>query len=61
MFIAGICVESDVSALDYRDYQEIRVQENVEKLEMGNIPRSITVILEDDLVDKTKPGDRVII
>ena len=43
----------------YRDIQEIRVQEQVDKLELGNIPRSITVILMDDLVDTCKAGDRV--
>ncbi|KAJ1564122.1 DNA helicase mcm9, partial [Cladochytrium tenue] len=42
-----------------RDYQEIKVQEQVTKLAIGNIPRAITVILENDLVDTCKPGDDV--
>jgi DNA helicase MCM9 len=43
------------------DYQEVRVQENVQKLEMGSIPRSITVVLLHDLVDTCKAGDDVVI
>ncbi|KAJ3381019.1 DNA helicase mcm9 [Entophlyctis sp. JEL0112] len=42
-----------------RDYQEIKVQEQVTKLELGTIPRSIIVLLEDDLADSCKPGDDV--
>mmetsp|Transcript_20945 Transcript_20945/g.37100 ORF Transcript_20945/g.37100 Transcript_20945/m.37100 type:complete len:851 (+) Transcript_20945:172-2724(+) len=43
------------------DYQEIKVQEQVQKLGMGSIPRSITVLLLHDLVDKCKAGDDVVI
>jgi DNA helicase MCM9 len=42
-----------------KDYQEIKVQEQVAKLDIGNIPSSISVILEDDLVDSVQPGDDV--
>eukprot|EP00842_Homolaphlyctis_polyrhiza_P004468 jgi/Hompol1/5021/HPOL_004104-RA len=42
-----------------KDYQEIKVQEQVTKLAMGTIPRAISVILEDDLVDMCKAGDDV--
>jgi DNA replicative helicase MCM subunit Mcm2 (Cdc46/Mcm family) len=42
-----------------KDFQEIKVQEQVHQLSLGTIPRSITVILEDDLVDSVKPGDDV--
>ncbi|KAJ1332903.1 hypothetical protein BSLG_008530 [Batrachochytrium salamandrivorans] len=42
-----------------KDYQEIKVQEQVTKLAMGTIPRSIVVILEDDLVDECKAGDDI--
>lgn len=54
-------VENPNEFQNCKDYQEIRVQEQVAKLAIGNIPRSITVILEDDLVDTCKPGDELII
>ncbi|XP_054425857.1 DNA helicase MCM9 isoform X2 [Pteronotus mesoamericanus] len=40
-----------------RDYQEIKIQEQVQRLSVGSIPRSMKVILEDDLVDTCKSGD----
>jgi DNA replicative helicase MCM subunit Mcm2 (Cdc46/Mcm family) len=42
------------------DYQEIRVQEQIGKLGIGTVPRSITVVLEDGLVDTCKAGDDLI-
>ena len=44
-----------------RDYQEVRIQEQVHRLTVGSIPRSITLVLQDDLVDRCKPGDDVTI
>jgi DNA helicase MCM9 len=44
-----------------RDYQEIKIQEHVSKLGVGSIPRSLVVILSDDLVDTPKAGDDVTI
>ncbi|XP_038217935.1 DNA helicase MCM9-like [Zerene cesonia] len=44
-----------------KDYQEIKIQEQVNKLSIGTIPGSMWVVLEDDLVDSCKPGDDVII
>ncbi|XP_026943449.1 DNA helicase MCM9 isoform X3 [Sagmatias obliquidens] len=40
-----------------RDYQEIKIQEQVQRLSVGSIPRTMKVILEDDLVDSCKSGD----
>ncbi|KAH9094394.1 hypothetical protein Ae201684P_017002 [Aphanomyces euteiches] len=43
------------------DYQMIKLQEQVSKLGVGSIPRSIMVILEGSLVDNVKAGDDVVV
>jgi DNA replication licensing factor MCM3 len=47
----GFCV--------YKDYQEIMVQELPERAPTGQLQRSVKVVLQNDLVDKVKPGDRI--
>ena len=39
------------------DYQELRVQDIVQRLSVGMVPRAITVMLQDDLVEACVPGD----
>ncbi|WRX14046.1 MCM domain - like 3 [Theobroma cacao] len=52
------CVENTAVC---HDYQEIKIQESTQVLGVGVIPRSILVILQDDLVDIVKAGDDVIV
>jgi DNA replicative helicase MCM subunit Mcm2 (Cdc46/Mcm family) len=40
--------------------QEIKIQEQVQKLTMGVIPRSILAVLQDDLVDSCLAGDDIV-
>lgn len=42
----------------FRDFQILYLQEPPERTPIGLLPRSVEVILMDDLCDKVKPGDR---
>lgn len=44
---------------EFIDWQGLTVQELPEELSSGKIPRSIDCILQHDLVDTIRPGDRV--
>ncbi|MEM1545891.1 MAG: minichromosome maintenance protein MCM [Candidatus Methanomethylicia archaeon] len=43
----------------YIDWQKATLQEKPEELPPGELPRSIEVIITDDIVDIARPGDRV--
>jgi len=42
------------------DWQKVRIQESASDIPSGAVPRSIDVILRDEIVEKGKPGDRCI-
>jgi DNA replicative helicase MCM subunit Mcm2 (Cdc46/Mcm family) len=42
------------------DYQEIKVQESMQAPGVGTVPRSIVVVLDDDLVDTIQAGGEML-
>ncbi|BCU68540.1 minichromosome maintenance protein MCM [Sulfolobales archaeon HS-7] len=41
------------------DWQKAILQERPEEIPAGQLPRQLEIIFEDDLIDTTRPGDRV--
>jgi DNA replication licensing factor MCM6 len=61
------CITGDGGSWELRmdqsrfvDWQKARVQENATEVPAGSMPRSIEVILRNEVVERAKPGDQCV-
>ena len=52
--------ELNVDQSKFADWQRVRVQENSSEIPPGSMPRSLDVIMRNEIVERAKPGDKAV-
>ena len=52
------CRYLNIEKSKFCDFQRVRVQENSSEIPPGSMPRSMDIILRNEMVDRAKPGDK---
>jgi len=50
----------DITRSEFCDWQKLRVQENSQDIPAGSMPRSLDVIVRNEMVERAKAGDRAV-
>mmetsp|Transcript_30429 Transcript_30429/g.62140 ORF Transcript_30429/g.62140 Transcript_30429/m.62140 type:complete len:844 (+) Transcript_30429:328-2859(+) len=51
----------DSGGSEFVDWQRLRVQENADEIPPGSMPRTIDVVVRNEMVERAKAGDRVVL
>ncbi|XP_060870452.1 DNA replication licensing factor Mcm3-like [Metopolophium dirhodum] len=57
----GNLLQTEYGLSVYKDRQTVTIQESYEKAPVGHASRLVEVLLENDLVDECKPGDKIMV
>ena len=58
---AGSPDDENSGGSEFVDWQRLRVQENADEIPPGSMPRTIDVIVRNEMVERAKAGDRVVL
>ena len=53
--------ELDLSGCAFVDWQSLKLQESATEIPAGSMPRSVKVVLRNEMVEAVKPGDKVVV
>lgn len=53
--------EGEETSSEFVDWQRLRVQENADEIPPGSMPRTIDAVVRNEMVERAKAGDRIVL